>query len=193
MGCPHRRVVRYTGIDIQQFQPGPMPIAERRRRVLFIGRLVEMKGCAFIDAFQDIARSIPDAELVVVGDGPLRGDLEAVARKLGVRVDFVGEVTQDVVKRHLNEARVLCLPSITASNGNFESFGMVLSEAQACGVPVGTSALGGREAVDEGVTGFLFPERDVGTRVRRVCDILGNNENGNTHVTCWTSVRAPQF
>jgi glycosyltransferase involved in cell wall biosynthesis len=170
-------VVRYTGIDIQQFKPGLKPIAERRRRILFVGRLVEMKGCAYlIDAFQDIVRCIPDAELVVVGDGPLRGDLEALAIRLRVRVDFVGEVTQDVVKRHLDEARVLCLPSITASNGNFESFGMVLLEAQACGVPVVTSALGGREAVDEGVTGFLFPEKDVGTLVQRVCDILRHNE-----------------
>jgi glycosyltransferase involved in cell wall biosynthesis len=177
-GVPKNRlVVRYTGIDIQQFKPGPKSIAERRRRILFIGRLVEMKGCAYlISAFQEIARCIPDAELVVVGDGPLREDLEALARRLGVRVDFVGEVTQDVVKRHLDEARVFCLPSITASNGNFESFGMVLLEAQACGVPVVTSALGGREAVDDGVTGFLFPEKDVGTPVRQLCDILGNDE-----------------
>jgi glycosyltransferase involved in cell wall biosynthesis len=177
-GVPKNRVVvRYTGIDIQQFKPGRNPILERQRRILFIGRLIEMKGCAYlISAFQEIARCIPDAELVVLGDGPLRGALEMLARRLGVRVDFVGQVTQDVVKRHLDKARVLCLPSITASNGNFESFGMVLLEAQASGVPVVTSALPGREAVDDGVTGFLFPERDVGALVRRVCDILRNDE-----------------
>ncbi len=71
---------------------------------------------------------------------------------------------------------MLCLPSITASNGNFESFGMVLLEAQACGVPVVTSALGGMECLANGVTGFTFAEKDVKALVRRLCDILGNKE-----------------
>ena len=177
-GVPEDRVVVcYTGIDVQQFQPGPKPMAERPRRILFVGRLVEMKGCAYlIEAFQEITRRIPGAELVVIGDGPLRGDLEELARKLDVRVEFLGAVTQDIVKQHLNEARVFCLPSITASNGNFESFGMVLLEAQASGVPVVTSAVGGIEGLADGVTGFNFAEKDVGTLARRVCEILKNSE-----------------
>jgi glycosyltransferase involved in cell wall biosynthesis len=177
-GVPEDRVVVcYTGIDIQQFQPGPKPMAERPLRILFVGRLVEMKGCAYlIAAFQEIVRRIPGAELVVIGDGPLRGDLEELARKSDVRVEFLGAVTQDIVKQHLNEARVFCLPSITASNGNFESFGMVLLEAQASGVPVVTSAVGGIEGLADGVTGFTFAEKDVNTLARRVCDILENSE-----------------
>jgi glycosyltransferase involved in cell wall biosynthesis len=177
-GVPKDRIaVFYTGIDVQQFQPGPRPIAQRPRKIVFVGRLVEMKGCAYlIEAFQQIVRRIPDAELTVLGDGPLRGDLEALARRLDVRVEFQGSVTQEVVRRSLNEARVFCLPSITASNGNFESFGMVLLEAQASGVPVVTSALGGREAVADGVTGFTVAEKDVGALVSHVCEILRNNE-----------------
>ncbi len=177
-GVPKDRVVVcYTGIDIRQFQPGPKPIQERPLRIVFVGRLVEMKGCAYlIEAFQEIARRIPDAELVIIGDGPLRGNLEALARQMDVRVAFLGAVTQDVVKQHLDEARVFCLPSITASNGNFESFGMVLLEAQASGVPVVTSAVGGREGLAEAVTGFTFAEKDVRQLVRRVCDILANRE-----------------
>jgi glycosyltransferase involved in cell wall biosynthesis len=177
-GVPKDRiVVCYTGIDVRQFQPGPKPIARCPRRILFVGRLVEMKGCAYlVEAFQEIVRRLTDAELVVIGDGPLRASLEALARKLDVRVRFLGSVTQDVVKQHLNEARVFCLPSITASNGNFESFGMVLLEAQACGVPVVTSAIGGREGLAEGVTGFTFAEKDVRALARQLCDILSNNE-----------------
>jgi glucosyltransferase len=177
-GVPKDRIaVRYTGIDVRKFEPGPKPISERRRRIVFVGRLVEMKGCAYlIEAFAEISRSIPGAELVVIGDGPLRGDLEALARKLDVRVQFLGAVTQDIVKRQLDEASVFCLPSITASNGNFESFGMVLLEAQACGVPVVTSALGGKESIADGVTGFTFPEKDVRTLIRHVCEILRNSE-----------------
>jgi glycosyltransferase involved in cell wall biosynthesis len=177
-GVPKDRViVCYTGIDVRQFRPGPKPITKRPCRIVFVGRLVEMKGCAYlIEAFQEIGRRLPEAELIIIGDGPLRGDLQALAGKLDVRVSFLGAVTQDIVKQHLNEARVLCLPSITASNGNFESFGMVLLEAQACGVPVVTSALGGREGLAEGVTGFTFAEKDISNLVRRVCDILGNRE-----------------
>jgi glycosyltransferase involved in cell wall biosynthesis len=177
-GVPKDRVVVcYTGIDIQQFQPGPKPIKERPPRIVFVGRLVEMKGCAYlIEAFQEIERRIRGAELVIIGDGPLRGDLEEMARRLNVSVAFLGAVTPGVVKQQLNEARVFCLPSITASNGNFESFGMVLLEAQACGVPVVTSALGGMECLSDGVTGFTFPEKDVNALVRRICDLLGNSE-----------------
>ena len=177
-GVPEDRVVVcHTGIDVQQFQPGPKPITKRARRIVFVGRLVEMKGCAYlIEAYQEIARRIPDAELVIIGDGPLRGALEMLATKLEVRVEFLGAVTQDVVKQHLSEARVFCLPSIRAANGNFESFGMVLLEAQASGVPVVTSALGGMEALVDGVSGFAFAEKDVRTLVRRVCEILGNSE-----------------
>ena len=52
---------------------------------------------------------------------------------------------------------------------------MVLLEAQASRVPVVTSALGGMEALADGVTGFAFGEKDVGALVRQVCDILGNS------------------
>jgi glycosyltransferase involved in cell wall biosynthesis len=177
-GVPKDRiVVCYTGIDGRQFQPSPKAITERPRRIVFVGRLVEGKGCAYlIEAFQEIARCVPDSELVVIGDGPSKGALEALARKLNGRVEFLGSVTQDVLKRHLDESCVLCLPSITMSNGNFESFGMVLLEAQACGVPVVTSAREGMEGVADGVTGFVFPEKGVGTLPRRIREILRNDE-----------------
>ena len=62
----------------------------------------------------------------------------------------------------MDEARVFCLPSITANNGDAEGFGLVLLEAQACGVPAVTSARGGAtEGIKHGATGFSFPERDI--------------------------------
>jgi glycosyltransferase involved in cell wall biosynthesis len=68
------------------------------------------------------------------------------------------------------------LPSVTASNGDAEGLPTVLLEAQACGVPVVTSALGGKEGVVDGVTGFIFPEKDVKALANRLCDLLGNDD-----------------
>jgi glucosyltransferase len=177
-GVPKDRIaVCYTGIDIGQFQPGPIPITRRRRRIVFVGRLVEMKGCAYlIEAFKEVTRRVPDAELAVLGDGPLKESLQALARRLKVQVEFLGAVTQKVVKEQLDQARVFCLPSITATNGNYESFGMVLLEAQAAGVPVVTSSLGGMEGLADGITGFHFAEKDLPTLARRLCDLLGDDQ-----------------
>jgi glycosyltransferase involved in cell wall biosynthesis len=99
-----------------------------------------------------------------------------VARNLDARLQFLRAVKLDIVKQQLGEARVFCLPTVTASNGNFESFGMVLLEAQASGVPVVTSAVGAAKGLADGVTGFTFAEKDVNTLVRRICDLLGNSE-----------------
>ncbi|MCV5283664.1 glycosyltransferase, partial [Escherichia coli] len=61
-----------------------------------------------------------------------------------------------------NKTAIFCLPSIHASSGDAEGFGLVLLEAAACGVPVITSAFGGaEEGVIHGLTGFSFPEKDT--------------------------------
>jgi len=76
----------------------------------------------------------------------------------------------------LNEARVLCLPSLTAANGDAEGLGMVLLEAQACGVPVVTSARGGAsEGIIDGVTGFSFAENDVEELSERLYAVLADD------------------
>ncbi|MEJ0063693.1 MAG: glycosyltransferase [Alphaproteobacteria bacterium] len=56
---------------------------------------------------------------------------------------FTGSMSSDDVKRQLDEARIFCLPSVTAKNGDAEGLPIVILEAQACGVPVVTSAKGG--------------------------------------------------
>lgn len=177
-GVPETRLrVYYTGIDVRQFQPSPKPIGDRPRRIVFVGRLVEMKGCALlIKAFAEIKRRLPDVELVILGDGPLRASLEAKATETNVGIKFLGEVTHEVVQSQLHDAWILCLPSITGSCGSFESFGMVLLEAQACGVPVVTSSRGGLEGVIHGVTGFTFPEGDVYALTMRIFQILQNRD-----------------
>lgn len=178
-GIPAEKIaVSYIGIDTRKFRTGDVPIAQRALQVLFIGRLVEKKGCEFlIRAMSRVQKELPAAQLTVVGDGPLRQDLEQMARNEKVRISFLGARSSAEVKRELDASRVMCLPSITARNGDAEGFGQVLLEAQASGVPVVTSALGGAdEGIREGITGFSFTERDVGRLAQTLTKLLSNDE-----------------
>lgn len=163
-GIPADRiVVRYIGVDPSRFSFSGKSIHERRRRVLFVGRFVEKKGGEIlIKAYARVRASVPDAELVMVGDGQLTQRLKELGQQLNVPVEFTGRLSSTEVKEHIDDARVFCLPSLVAPNGDAEGMGMVILEAQACGVPVVTSARGGAtEGINEGVTGLAFAEGDV--------------------------------
>lgn len=162
-GIPEHKIsVSYIGIDTDQFVPGPIPIAERKQ-VLFVGRMVEKKGCEYLlKAFADIQDACPESELLIVGNGPLEASLKALAAERGVRARFLGALPSEQIRSLLNSSRVLCMPSITAENGDAEGLGIVLLEAQSSGVPVITSARGGAtEGIQHGKTGFAHAEKDV--------------------------------
>jgi glycosyltransferase involved in cell wall biosynthesis len=178
-GLPRDKIsVHYIGVDTRQFRPSGRPIAERERRVLFVGRLVEKKGCEYlIRAFKQVQQKVPDASLVIVGDGELREQIRELAQQLDVRANFRGALSSVEVRRELSLARVFCLPSVTAANGDAEGLGIALLEAQASGVPVVTSARGGaEEAVWEGVTGFTFQERDVDALTEKLVTLLSDDD-----------------
>ncbi len=163
-GLPADRiVVRYIGVDTDQFSPAGAPVEQRRPRILFVGRMVEKKGPhILIKAFAEVSRRVSDAELVMIGDGPLLESCRALAGSLQVSVQFLAAVPHARVKAEMEQARVFCLPSITAKSGDAEGLSIAIIEAQAAGVPVVTSARGGEgEAIEHGVTGYGFPEADV--------------------------------
>jgi len=173
-GLPEERIaVRRIGIDRSRFPATGLPVARRRPVILFLGRLVEKKGARFLlDAFDILRRRIADAELVIAGEGPERGRLAERAASMG-GVRFVGAFTRDQANTLLAEARVFCLPSITAESGDAEGLPLVVLEAQAAGVPVVTSARGGAtEGIQDGVTGFAFAERDVAKLVEQLFLLL---------------------
>jgi len=176
--APERVMVRHTGIDLERFHFSGVPVIARRRRILFVGRFVEKKGGEYLlRAFARLRKAVPDAELTMVGDGPLLKKFQQLVGELHIPVRFPGALSATEVKREIDEARVLCLPSVTAANGDAEGFGMVLLEAQACGVPVVTSARGGaEEGVIDGKTGFAFAERDVDTLAERLTRVLSDDD-----------------
>lgn len=103
-----------------------------RFRVLFSGRLVDLKGARLaLEAFAGFARDVRGAELVFLGEGPLRDDLRERARELGLadRVEFPGHLPLEEALVRMNTADVFLFPS-------FEGAGMVVLEAMAAGTPV---------------------------------------------------------
>ncbi len=159
-GFPEAKLrVHYIGVNRAQFAP-----AERspHQRVLFVGRLVENKGCGFLlKAMSIVRQSVSSAELVVIGEGPLRRTLEQEAARLSIKCEFLGHQPTSVVQDCLAKTSMLCIPSITAENGAAEGLGMVALEAQARGRPVVGFRTGGiPEAVRHGETGLLAAPSD---------------------------------
>ena len=154
-GFPEEKLrVHYTGVNCESLEQ------ERIERdpnlILFVGRLVETKGCEFVIRAMSLVQQKDDrAHLEIIGDGPLRAELESLAKRLAVRVRFVGVQDSQTVLRSMLRARVLCNPSVNA-----EGFGMVFAESQSVGTPVVScmhSAI--PEVVRNGETGLLCPER----------------------------------
>jgi glycosyltransferase involved in cell wall biosynthesis len=178
LGFPEERThAHYIGIDTQAIlQRNPN---EERLVVLHVARLVKKKGTEYlIRAFAQIAAQIPSAELVIVGEGPLRASLEMLARSLRIeqRTRFLGAQPHAEVISLMRKAAMLVLPSVTAPSGDSEGLGMVLLEASARGVPlIGTSHGGIPEAIEDAKTGYLVPEHDVNLLGDRIAGLLSDD------------------
>jgi len=126
--------------------------------VLFCAKLQPWKRP--LDLLQAFAKAkLSNALLVFAGEGPLRGQLESGAAALGVasRVKFLGFVNQTQLPAIYTAGDLMVLPS------SYDAFGVVLNEAMLCGCPVAVSdSVGaGRDLVEQGRTGFVFPCGDV--------------------------------
>lgn len=169
----------YTGININTFTPTSE--VKRAPVILFVGRLVEKKGCTYlIKAMSEVQKRMPDMELVIIGDGPLRPALEAEAKQSLQRYSFLGFQPHNVVKQWMNRAKLFCVPSVAAANGDSEGFGMVFAEASAMGVPIVSFRSGGiPEAVLHGTSGLLAKERDHYELAECILTLLENEELWN--------------
>lgn len=146
------------GVDVDVFCPSDSGVKEPL--VLFVGRLVEKKGVAYLlRAMRMVEARLCEARLVVVGDGPLRGELEVEARTTLRRCEFVGALHADAVRRWMRRAAVVAAPSVVAASGDSEGLCLVICEAQAMGVPM-VAFRGPGIAVADGETGLLVAQRD---------------------------------
>lgn len=139
------------GVDVTVFTPGP---PEREPLLLYVGALIEIKGVRdLIASLPIIAAQLPAVRLALIGEGPLRPELEALAAGLGVaqHITWLGPQPPDEVRAWMQRARALVLPSLA------EGLGVVLLEALACGTPCIGTAIGGIPDVITPDTGRLVP------------------------------------
>ncbi|MHB9091342.1 MAG: glycosyltransferase [Chloroflexota bacterium] len=153
-------VVPQFGIDPNLFRrpAGWAPREGTPFVVGYVGRLVEQKG--LVHLVRAVAGLDGDWRLLLLGSGPLEGQLRRLAAELGVaeRLEFRPSVPSTEVARHLSEMDALVLPSLTRPNWK-EQFGRVLVEAMACQVPVlGSSSGEIPNVIGDG--GLVYPEGD---------------------------------
>jgi glycosyltransferase involved in cell wall biosynthesis len=118
-----------------------------------------------------VQRRIANVKMLIVGDGPERGALEALSQQLEVQnaVRFLGYMTREKLTPYYQQATVFVIPSLN------EPQGIVIQEAMACGLPVVGSAVGGiPEMVRDGHNGLLVPPRDPQALAEAIIRILSN-------------------
>src|SRR5213083_1872431 len=156
----------YNGMDLTRFPaPNEEVSINQAPRIISIGRLVAFKGFEYlIDACADLVRRGLEFNCEIIGDGPLRGDLEARIRKLNLseRVHLLGSLSQGAVLEKLRTADIFALASVIDKQGASDVFPTVIIEAMAAARPVVSTRLAGiPESVVHGETGLLVPPGDT--------------------------------
>ena len=158
-GLTERVTTIPTGIDLVPFQTADgRPVRQKygwqQEKVLVsVSRLAEEKNVkTLLAAVAQVLKTNDQVRLLLVGDGPQRGELERFTKKMGIegKVVFTGRIPFEAVPAHLKAADIFCFASIT------ETQGLVTMEAMAAGLPVvAVDATGTRDTVEDGVTGLL--------------------------------------
>jgi glycosyltransferase involved in cell wall biosynthesis len=164
-----------NGIDLEKYN-GETIFPDRKsgtKNILFVGRLRLVKGVQYlITAMKKIHEEIPDAQLILVGDGEERERLAELSIQLGIQkyVQFIGIVPQEVVKTFMQHADVFVLPSLS------EGFPNVILEAMACGLPVIASRVGGiPDIITNDTNGYLVEVKDTNDMAKKILLLLSDD------------------
>ncbi|HEX4258206.1 MAG TPA: glycosyltransferase family 4 protein [Streptosporangiaceae bacterium] len=173
------RMVRLApGVDVATFRDAkPSDLPAGGPTVLCVSRLVPRKGQdTLIRAWPAVRAAIPDARLLLVGDGPYRGELQRLADRLEVAasITFTGSVPD--LPGYYAAADVFAMPCRTRRAGlDVEGLGIVYLEASAAGLPViGGDSGGAPDAILDGETGYVVPGRSVAALAERIITLLAD-------------------
>jgi glycosyltransferase involved in cell wall biosynthesis len=163
--APERVHVISCGVPLRDFSRSrPLPPSDIPRFAT-VSRLVPQKGVDIsLRAFAELRARTGAGHLTIVGDGPERPALEALAQQSGVAeaVRFTGAVPPEAVRAVLEETDVFLQHSLDMASGWYEGFGVSVTEAAAMEIPLVVSRCGGLlDQVEDGVSGFTVAQRDM--------------------------------
>ena len=183
LGAPDDRIqVHRMGINTEYFTFRQRSTHNGPIRIATTARFTEKKGLDYaVKAIARVAEKYPDTRLHydMIGDGPTRPKIEALIAEhgLGDRITLHGAIRLEEVRVLLEKADVFMLPSVTASDGDKEGVPVSLMEAMAIGMPVlSTWHSGIPELVEDGLSGYLVPERDIDTLAERINHLSENRD-----------------
>jgi len=193
LGCPPEKI----SVIPEPLDTGAFPYFDRKPDSLIVGsvgRLVEFKG--FSDGIRAFARlhqrGFTDARYVIVGEGEERASLESLIAELSMQdhITLAGAKTQSEISEMMREWRLLLSPGVRAQNGREENQGVVIQEAQAAGVPVVVTRIGGAfEGLLPDTSGFIVESGNLDEMADRMEKLLTNfqlsqsmGEAGASHV-----------
>jgi phosphatidylinositol alpha-1,6-mannosyltransferase len=179
---PEKVEVLHPGVDTTKFVPAPRDAAARNRLgwgdrpvILTVGALTKRKGQdMLIRALPAIRERIPNVLYSIVGEGSYRSDLEKLVLELGVgeHVQFRGAPGDDDLVSCYQQCDLFALPNRRVGT-DFEGFGIVFLEAQACGKPVLAGDSGGTsETLEPGVTGYVLDCETPDALIESICRLL---------------------
>jgi phosphatidyl-myo-inositol dimannoside synthase len=171
------------GIDIDHFKAVDATVLRHslgltgKKVIVSVGRLVHRKGQDFlIESMPKILKQVPDAHLLLVGQGPYREHLEKLVRKHSIEknVSFIGRIQYKDLPGYICVGDIFAMPSRSRFAGlEVEGLGIVYLEASACGLPVIAGESGGApDAVIEGVTGFVVDGTNTEQIAKRAIQLL---------------------
>lgn len=180
IGCPPEKIkVLYSGINCDQFEFKPRKIKKAGRiELVSVSRLVEKKGIEYtIRAIAQVAKTDPKVHYTIVGDGPIKEQLQSLINSLHMQkhISMIGAQPNEKIPTLLYKSHVFVLSSVTAQDGDQEGIANALKEAMATGMPVlSTKTAGTAELVEDGVSGFLVNEKDVNALAQKIRYFIKN-------------------
>jgi len=174
------------GVDCESFLPKKDGEKKNQLTIITAARLMKFKGIEYsIEAFKQVSTmtNIP-LRYIIIGDGPERKRLESLAKESSENIFFIGAKSIEEMPKHLAEADIFLHMPIHeqrqergSSYIHTETMGRGLCEAAAAGLPVVTTAVGGiPEIVEEGMSGFIVPERNVNLAAEKLYTLISSSE-----------------
>lgn len=182
-GFPREKIVTLpVGLNLSKYTFSEKSLSSGETiKVITVARLVEKKGLEYsIKAIAQVVQNYSNIEYKIIGDGELRHALKRLIDSLDMsdKIKLCGWMNENEVRQQYADAHIFILSSVTASNGDMEGQGLVLQEAQAMGLPVLSTLHNGiPDGVLDGKSGFLVPERNVGSLAERLKYLVEHPES----------------